>query len=132
MRIVRALIALFIATMLGTSVLSALPAGATDSLPARIITGDRTGLTYRSFSITGNIEAFPSGKAKLQKKACGSCKFKTVDKLVRASAYGNYKVKIFTPAKGVWKWRLKVKEQGGYATSYGPVFATYFKGRNNR
>ncbi|WP_248580229.1 hypothetical protein [Nocardioides sp. InS609-2] len=127
MRIVRALIAMFIAALLGTSILSVVPAGATDTLPTRVITGERQATTYRAFSLKGNIEAFPNGEANLQKKACGSCKFKTVNK-VKTTAYGNYKTKIFTPPTGKWKWRVKVKAQGGYATSYSPVFATFFKG----
>ncbi len=127
MRTVRALIALFIATTLGMSALAAVPAVAAGSLPTRVITGDDTQKTYRSFSLKGNIEAFPSSKARLQKKECGSCKFKTIKK-VKTSAYGNYSTTIYTPPRGKWKWRVKVKAQGGYATSYSPVFATLFKG----
>ena len=126
MRIVRALIALFIATLLGSSLMSVVPAGATEALPERVITGSRTPLTYKSFYVEGNIEAYPSGRAVLQKKACRSCKYKKVKKFT-TTAYGNYRVKIYTPRTGKWKWRVKVKAQGGYATSYSQVFATFYK-----
>ncbi len=130
MRIVRTLIALFVAGLVGSSALSVVPAGASESLPTRIITGDDTPKTYRSFKLAGNIEAFPNGKAFLQKKKCGKCNFKTVKKNVKTTAYGNYSTTIYTPPKGKWKWRIKVKAQGGYATSYSPIFATLFKGNN--
>ncbi|WP_426242539.1 hypothetical protein [Nocardioides sp. LHG3406-4] len=123
MRIVRALIALFVAVLIGSS---ALPAGATGSLPERVITHDTQPKTYKSFKLTGNIEAYPNGKALVQKKKCRGCDFKTVDKIT-TSAYGNYSTKIYAPLKGKWKWRIKVNEQGGYAASYSDVIATFVK-----
>ena len=126
MRIVRALTALFVAVLIGTAMLSTGSASATDSLPERVISADTEPKTFKSFKLTGTIEAYPSGKALVQKKKCRSCDFKTVDK-INTSAYGSYSTKIYAPLKGKWKWRIKVNEQGGYAASYSEVIATFVK-----
>jgi hypothetical protein len=126
MRIFRALTAMIVAVLIGTSMLSLASAGATDTLPERVITADTKPKTYKSFKLTGTVEALPNGKALVQKKKCRSCDFKTVDK-IRTSAYGNYSTKIQAPLKGKWKWRIKVNEQGGYAASYSEVIATFVK-----
>lgn len=125
MRIVRALLALLTAALLGATTLSTVPAGAAD-LPTRIIDSSTEPKTYRSFVLSGTVEAYPLGKVLVQKKKCKGCSFKTVDK-IKTTEFGSYRTKIYAPLKGKWKWRLKVNEQGGYAASYSKVYATFVK-----
>ncbi|WP_104105626.1 hypothetical protein [Nocardioides sp. 616] len=128
MRAFRALTALIVAVLLGTSLLGPATAHArnTDN-PKRIVeVNAEKKLDYRSFRYKGTVEALPNGKVLLEKKSCGKCKWKTVKKLKTNDA-GKFRTKIFTPNKGKWLWRTRVNAQGGYARSYSRKIATFFK-----
>jgi hypothetical protein len=127
MRVFRALTALIVAVLLGTSLLGPSAASAASDAPKRVVevNADKK-LDYRSFRYKGVVEALPNGKVLLQKKACGKCSWKTVKKLKTNDA-GKFRTKIFTPNKGKFLWRTRVNAQDGYARSYSRQIATFFK-----
>jgi len=138
MRMIRTVLAAFAAVVLslglGASTLA--PAGAADK-PKRILEEKNPkdfqvdfnafklkGKVYQPL-VDGTVEPYVEGVVKLQKKTCGTCKWKTVKK-VKTNENGAYTTKIFTPRQGRWKWRVKVPASDGYATTKGATWTTLF------
>ncbi|NPD05054.1 hypothetical protein HN031_10205 [Nocardioides sp. zg-1308] len=136
MRTFRAVLAAFVAALL---VSSALATGASaGSLPKRIIDevppGDKQ-VSYNAFKLKGTVSEpqadgtllpYAEQKVKILKKACGSCKWKTVKK-VKTDERGVFKTRIYAPSKGRWKWRSKVDNSNGYGNTKGKVWTLYFR-----
>ena len=124
MRLVRVLVATLTAALLGTGLLAASPATA-DDRPKRVIEVDWTQKDWRTFKLVGTVENHANGKVLIQKKQCGTCKWKTVNK-VRTNDRSKFRTKIYGPrTKGKWSWRVRVNAQDGYARSYSEKIATY-------
>ena len=135
MRKLRAVLAALIAALLVGGVLAT---GATaGSLPERIIDevppGDKQ-VSYNAFKLKGTVMEpqadgtllpYANQKVKILKKACGSCKWKTVKK-VKTNDSGVFKTRIFAPDKGRWKWRSKVDHSNGFGNTKGKVWTLYF------
>lgn len=132
MPIVRTLAAAALTVVVGAGALSVAPAQAEVKLPKREITQKRKQVDFSVFKFTGKIENPQAdgvtmlpyvGKFKLKKKACNTCKFKTVKKL-KTNDQGKFKTKIYAPKKGRWKWRIVVPSSEGYAKTEGTAFFT--------
>ncbi|MCY7401711.1 MAG: hypothetical protein LH477_12315 [Nocardioides sp.] len=137
MRMLRNVVAALLAALLVTGLVSATSVGAgASSLPQRIIDekppGDRQ-VTYNAFKLKGTVTepqldgtTLPYvGKVKILKKACRTCKWKTVKK-VKTDASGVYKTRIYAPNRGRWKWRSKVDHSDGYSNTKGKIWTLYF------
>ena len=137
MRMLRNVVAVLLAALLVTGLVSATSVGAgASSLPQRVIDekppGDRQ-VTYNAFKLKGTVTepqldgtTLPYvGKVKILKKACRTCKWKTVKK-VKTDASGVYKTRIYAPNRGRWKWRSKVAYSDGYSTTKGKIWTLYF------
>ena len=137
MRMFRNVVAALLAVFLMTGLVGATSVGAgASSLPKRIIEekppGDRQ-VTYNAFKLTGTVSepqldgtTLPFvGKVKILKKACGTCRWKTVKK-VRTDDTGVFRTRIYAPDRGRWKWRSKVDHSDGYANTKGKVWTLYF------
>ena len=135
MRKFRAVLAALVAALLVGGVLAT---GATaGSLPERIIDEVPPGnkqVSYNAFKLKGSVMEpqadgtllpYANQKVKILKKACGSCKWKTVKKL-KTDAAGKYKTRIYAPEKGRWKWRSKVDHSNGFGNTKGKVWTLYF------
>ena len=135
MRTLRAVLAAFVAALL---VAGALSTGATaGALPKRIIdevNPDTKQVSYNAFKLKGTVMEpqidgtllpYANQKVKIQKKACGSCKWKTVKK-IKTDGAGAYKTRIYAPEKGRWKWRSKVDHSNGYGNTKGEVWTLFF------
>lgn len=91
-------------------------------------------VAYNAFRLKGKVEnpqvdgtLLPfQGKVLLTKKACKTCKFKTVRK-VKVNDKGVFKARLTVPDKGRWKWRVKVKGNSTYATTYGEKWTLFFR-----
>ncbi|WP_457206101.1 hypothetical protein [Nocardioides sp. P5_C9_2] len=91
-------------------------------------------VAYNAFRLKGKVEnpqvdgtLLPfQGKVLLTKKACKPCKFKTVRK-VKVNDKGVFKARLTVPDKGRWKWRIKVKGNSTYATTYGEKWTLFFR-----
>lgn len=99
-------------------------AGEAEPLPERTITSRVTDkknvLTLRGAVDPGHEQRI----VRIQKRACGSCGWFTYRK-VRTDERARFAVRIDAPRKGSWFWRAKVREYGGYATSYSQVWRTW-------
>ena len=116
MRIFRALTALLTAVLLGSSMLAVAPAQA-DDRPTRNIEWNTTQKDWRTFKLKATVEALPNGKAIIEKKACGKCKWKKLKK-VKTNDRSILKTKIYSPrTSGKWLYRIRVNAQDGYAMS---------------
>lgn len=139
MRMFRNVVAVLMAAFLVTGLVSATTVGAgASSLPKRIIDekppGDRQ-VTYNAFKLKGTVTEpqadgitvlpYAKQKVKILKKACGTCKWRTVKK-IRTDANGVFKTRIYAPDKGRWKWRSKVDHSNGYSNTKGKVWTLYF------
>ena len=135
MRIFRAVLAAFVAALLMTGAVSTVATAG--SLPERIIDevppGDHQ-VSYNAFKLKGTVSEpqadgtllpYANQKVKILKKACGSCKWKTVKK-VKTNDSGVFKTRIFAPDKGRWKWRSKVDHSNGFGNTKGKVWTLYF------
>jgi len=135
MRKLRAVLALLVAVLLVGGVLAT---GATaGSLPKRIIDEVPPGtkqVSYNAFKLKGTVMEpqadgtllpYANQKVKILKKACGTCKWRTVKK-IKTDDNGAYKTRIYAPEKGRWKWRSKVDHSDGYANTKGKVWTLYF------
>jgi hypothetical protein len=136
MRVVRTVLAAFVAALL---VVGALSTGASaGSAPKRIIDEvpprDHQ-VSYNAFRLKGTVTEpqadgtvlpYANQKVKILKKACGSCKWKTVKK-VKTNDRGIFKTRIYAPEKGRWKWRSKVDHSGGFGNTKGNVWTLFFK-----
>ena len=135
MRKFRAVLAALVAALLVGGVLAT---GATaGSLPERIIDETPPGnkqVSYNAFKLKGSVMEpqldgtllpYANQKVKILKKACGTCKWKTVKKIKTDDA-GVFKTRIFAPEKGRWKWRSKVDHSNGFGNTKGKVWTLYF------
>ena len=91
-------------------------------------------VSYNAFKLKGTVAEpqldgtllpYANQKVKIQKKKCGTCKWKTVKK-IKTDAAGAYKTKIYAPEKGRWKWRSKVDHSNGFGNTKGKVWTLYF------
>ena len=136
MRKFRAVLAVLVAALLVGGVLAA--GAAAGSLPKRIIDEVPPGtkqVSYNAFKLKGvvtepqldgTVLPYANQKVKILKKACGSCKWKTVKK-VKTNDNGVFKTSIFAPEKGRWKWRSKVDHSNGYGNTKGNIWTLYFR-----
>lgn len=138
MRMLRNVVAVLLAAFLVAGVVSVTSVGAgASSLPKRIIDELPPGenqVTYNAFKLKGTVTEPQAdgvtvlpyvGKVKIMKKACGSCRWRTV-KRVRTNDSGVFKTRIFAPDKGRWKWRSKVDHSDGYSNTKGKVWTLFF------
>lgn len=125
MRTIRALIALLASLLLGVSLTAALPA-AGEELPQRVIEVSTKQKDWRTFVLKGTVQDHAEKKVLIQKKKCGKCKWKIVDK-TKTNDRSKFRAKIYAPVKGKWFWRAKVNGYGGYAPSYSEKIATYLQ-----
>lgn len=135
MRMFRAVLAALVAALLVTGALS-VGAGAASS-PKRIIDEESPRdhqVSYNAFKLKGvvtepqldgTVLPYANQKVKILKKACGTCKWKTVKK-VKTNDSGIFKTRIFAPEKGRWKWRSKVDHSNGYGNTKGTIWTLYF------
>jgi hypothetical protein len=134
--IVAALLAAFLVTGLVATASVAVDADAR-SLPKRIITEqdpDQHQVTYNAFRLKGKVTEpqvdgtelpYANQQVKILKKACGSCKWKTVKK-IKTNENGVFKTRIYAPDKGTWRWRSKVDHSNGYGNTKGQIWYLYF------
>lgn len=141
MRFIRVLVALLVATLLGaglTTVVSG-PAQAAKKLDRVLEEEDPRDntLTYNAKllkgivtlpQVDGTVLPYANGKVLIQKKKCGKCKWKVVQK-IKTKANGKYKTRIFVPKTGVWKWRVYIKGNATYAATKGNAWNLYFDSR---
>ena len=136
MRTFRAVLAAFVAALL---VAGALSTGATaGSSPKRIIDEEPPRdhqVSYNAFKLKGTVSEpqldgtllpYANQKVKILKKACGTCKWKTVKK-IKTDETGAFKTRIYAPEKGRWKWRSKVDHSNGYGNTTGNIWTLYFR-----
>ncbi len=136
MRIVRAVLAAFVAALLVTGVLS-MSANA-GSAPKRIIDEESPRdhqVSYNAFKLKGVVSEpqldgtllpYANQPVKILKKKCGTCSWKVVNK-VMTDETGLFKAKIYAPTTGRWRWRSKVDHSNGYANTKGQVWTLYFR-----
>jgi hypothetical protein len=135
MRTLRTVLAALVAALLVAGVLTA--SASAGSQPKRVIDEvppDTKQVSYNAFKLKGTVMEpqldgtllpYADKQVKILKKACGSCKWKTVKK-IRTDESGVFKTRIYAPEKGRWKWRSKVVSSYGYATTMGQVWTLYF------
>ena len=135
MRMLRAVLSALVAALLVTGALST--GASAGSAPKRIIEEESPRdhqVSYNAFKLKGvvtepqldgTVLPYANQKVKILKKACGSCKWKTVKK-VKTNDNGVFKTRIFAPEKGRWKWRSKVDHSNGYGNTKGTVWTLYF------
>ncbi|WP_210650030.1 hypothetical protein [Nocardioides sp. SYSU D00065] len=136
MRTFRAVLAAFVAALLVAGAFSV--SATAGSLPKRVIEeippGDQQ-VSYNAFKLKGTVSEpqadgtllpYANQKVKILKKACGSCKWKTVKK-IKTNDRGVFKTRIFAPERGRWKWRSKVDHSNGYGNTKGKVWTLYFR-----
>jgi hypothetical protein len=135
MRMFRAVLSALVAALLVTGALST--GASAGSAPKRIIEEESPRdhqVSYNAFKLKGTVSEpqidgtllpYANQKVKILKKACGSCKWKTVKK-VKTNDNGVFKTRIFAPEKGRWKWRSKVDHSNGYGNTKGTVWTLYF------
>ena len=135
MRKFRAVLAALVAALLVGGVLAT--GASAGSLPQRIIDEVPPGnkqVSYNAFKLKGTVMEpqvdgtllpYADQKVKILKKACGSCKWKTVKK-IKTDETGAFKTKIYAPQKGRWKWRSKVDHSNGFGNTKGKVWTLYF------
>jgi hypothetical protein len=136
MRMFRAALAAFVAALLVAGVLST--SAVAGSSPKRVIEEKpprQHQVSYTAFKLIGHVYEpqldgtlvpYAQQKVKIQKKTCGTCKWKVV-KSVRTNDNGAYRTKIYAPLKGRWKWRSKVEHSGGYGNTKGEVWTLFFR-----
>ena len=135
MRTLRTVLSALVAALLLVGGLST-SAGA-GALPKRVIEEvppKTKQVSYNAFKLKGTVMEpqvdgillpYANQKVKIQKKKCGTCKWKTVKK-IKTDAAGAYKTKIYAPEKGRWKWRSKVDHSNGFGNTKGKVWTLYF------
>ncbi|WP_110180417.1 hypothetical protein [Nocardioides solisilvae] len=130
MRIFRALLVPSVALLLGGPLL-AVPAQAED-LPVRTIEWTTTQKTYRAFQLKATISDMVDGKAVIQQKKCGKCKWKKFKK-VNVNANGVAKTRILAPKEpGKWLYRVQVNGQDGFARSRSTKIGVIMPGGKKR
>jgi hypothetical protein len=135
MRMFRAVLSALVAALLVTGALST--GASAGSAPKRIIEEESPRdhqVSYNAFKLKGvvtepqldgTVLPYANQQVKILKKACASCKWKTVKK-VKTNDNGVFKTRIFAPEKGRWKWRSKVDHSNGYGNTKGTVWTLYF------
>jgi len=136
MRMLRAVLAAFVAALLVTGALSM--SAVAGSAPKRIIDEvpprDKQ-VSYNAFKLKGTVTEpqldgtalpYANQTVKILKKKCGTCKWKTVKK-VKTNDSGVFKTRIFAPERGRWRWRSKVDHSNGYGNTKGKVWTLYFR-----
>jgi hypothetical protein len=135
MRKFRVVLAALVAALLVGGVL--MTSASAGSLPKRIIDEERPGdhqVSYNAFKLKGTVMEpqadgtmlpYANQRVKILKKACGTCKWKTVKK-IKTNESGIFKTRIFAPEKGRWKWRSKVDHSNGFGNTKGKVWTLYF------
>ena len=139
MRIFRTVATGLLATLVGLGVAVAGPttASTAQAKPERVITETPPGekqVAYNAFRLKGKVEnpqvdgtLVPfQGKVLLTKKACKTCKFRTVRK-VKVNDKGVFKARLTVPDRGRWKWQVKVKGNSTYATTKGEKWTLFFR-----
>jgi hypothetical protein len=136
MRIVRAVLAAFVAALLVTGVLGM--SASAGSAPKRIIDEEPPRdhqVSYNAFKLKGVVSEpqldgtllpYANQPVKILKKKCGTCSWKVVRK-VMTDETGLFKTKIYAPEKGRWRWRSKVDHSNGYGNTKGNVWTLYFR-----
>ncbi len=127
-----------LATLVGLTAVVAGPtvaSNAEQSKAKRVITEKSPKqVAYNAFRLKGTVEN-PQvdgtlrpfhGKVLLTKKACKTCRFKTVRK-VKVNDKGVFKARLTVPDRGRWKWRIKAKGNSTYATTYGEKWTLFFR-----
>jgi hypothetical protein len=136
MRIFRTVATGLLATLVGLGVAVAGPTTASNAQAKveRVITErPPKQVSYNAFRLKGKVEnpqvdgtLLPfQGKVMLTKKACKTCKFKTVRK-VKVNDKGVFKTRLTVPARGRWVWRVKVKSNSTYKTTLGEKWTLFF------
>ena len=138
MRTFRTVATGLLATLVGLGVAVAGPTTASNAVskPERILTEvppDGHQVAYNAFRLKGTVSnpqvdgtLLPfQGKVLLTKKACKTCKFKTVRK-VKVNEKGVFKTRITVPDRGRWVWRVKVKSNSTYKTTLGEKWTLFF------
>ncbi|WP_107764500.1 hypothetical protein [Nocardioides terrigena] len=138
MRIFRTVATGLLATLVGLGVAVAGPTTASNAQAKveRVITErppDQKQVAYNAFQLKGKVmnpqadgTLVPfQGKVMLTKKACKSCKFKTVRK-VKVNEKGVFKARLVVPDRGRWIWRVKVKSNSTYKTTLGEKWTLFF------
>jgi hypothetical protein len=130
MRIFRTVATGLLAGLVGLGAVVAGPTTASNaeqSKPKRIITEKSPKqVAYDAFRLKGKVEnPQADGTLLLTKKACKTCKFKTVRK-IKVNEKGVFKARLGVPDRGRWKWRVKVKSNATYATTYGEKWTLFF------
>jgi hypothetical protein len=135
MRMLRTVLAAIVAALLVSGALSV--SASAGALPERVIEEKPPGdnqVSYNAFKLKGTVSEpqvdgtllpYANQKVKILKKACGSCKWKTVKK-VKTNDSGVFKTRIFAPDRGRWKWRSKVDHSNGFGNTKGKVWTLYF------
>ena len=127
-----------LATLVGLGVAVAGPTTASHAQAKveRVITErppDEKQVAYNAFQLKGKVEnpqvdgtLLPfQGKVLLTKKACKTCKFRTVRK-VKVNEKGVFKARLVVPNRGRWIWRVKVKGNSTYKTTTGEKWTLFF------
>jgi hypothetical protein len=138
MRIFRTAATGLLATVVGLGAVVAGPTTASNAAakPERIITEVPPGghqVAYNAFRLKGTVSnpqvdgtVLPfQGKVLLTKKACKTCKFRTVRK-VKVNEKGVFKTRLTVPNRGRWTWRVKVKGNSVYKTTLGEKWTLFF------
>lgn len=129
-----------LATLVGLGAVVAGPttaSSAQQSKAERIITETppaKKQVAYNAFRLKGKVQnpqvdgtLLPfQGKVLLTKKACKSCRFKTVRK-VKVNDKGVFKTRLTVPDRGRWKWQVKVKGNATYKTTKGEKWTLFFR-----
>jgi hypothetical protein len=136
MRMLRTVLAAIVAALLVTGALST--GASAGSLPKRVIEEKPPGdsqVSYNAFKLKGTVSEpqldgtllpYADQQVKILKKACSTCKWKTVKK-VKTNDSGVFKTRIYAPERGRWKWRSKVDHSNGYSNTKGKIWTLYFK-----
>jgi hypothetical protein len=126
-----------LASLVGLAAVVAGPTTASNaqqSKPERVISETPPKqVSYNAFRLKGKVEnpqvdgtLVPfQGKVLLTKKACKTCKFKTVRK-IKVNDKGVFKARLTVPDRGRWKWQVKVKSNATYATTKGEKWTLFF------
>lgn len=121
---------------LGVAVAGPTTASNAQAKVERVITErppDEKQVAYNAFQLKGKVEnpqvdgtLLPfQGKVLLTKKACKTCKFRTVRK-VKVNEKGVFKTRLVVPDRGRWIWRVKVKGNSTYKTTTGEKWTLFF------
>jgi translation initiation factor IF-1 len=139
MRMLRTVLSALVSTVLvlGTGAALQSPADAA-SAPKRVITEQDPNdhqVGFSAFKLKGTVTEpladgtfaiYAQSKVKLQKKSCGTCKWKVVKKL-KTNDRGTFKTRIYAPRNGRWKWRVNVPASNGYGATKGTPWTLYFR-----